>query len=154
MKRRRTSVGLPRNQSTLSRGRISQAKKLQSALSHHQAGDRAKAARIYKMVLSKEPNNVHALCFLGALECERGEHGTGLEHINRAITIIPQFSQGYCNLGVALHGQRNWREAEKAFRQALTIKPDYAQAYSYLGASLAAQSKLDEAEKTVGGRCS
>lgn len=99
------------------------------------------------MVLSKEPNNVHALCFLGALECERGEHDKGLEHIKRAITIDPQFSQGYCNLGVALHGKRDWQEAEKAFRQALTIKPDYAQAYSYLGSSLAAQSKLDEAEK-------
>ena len=63
----------------------------------------------------------------------------------KAISIKPDFAEGYNNLGNILSDQGYLNEAIKSFKKAISIKPDYAAAYSNMGNAYQDQGKLEDA---------
>ena len=64
---------------------------------------------------------------------------------NKAISIKPNYSEAYINLGIALLEQGKHEDAIEANNKALLISPDNAEAFNNLGAILEDQGKLEDA---------
>ena len=119
--------------------------KLKAAVSHHQAGRLAEAKRLYTEILSREPNNVVALHFLGVIAYQEGDAPQATALIGKALALRPDQADAHNNLGLALKVQGKLDEAVAAYHEALKLKPSHAEAYNNLGLALKDQGKLDEA---------
>ncbi len=120
--------------------------KLQTALSHHQAGQLAEAKAIYAGILSDEPGHVDALHLLGVVKFQEGDAGAAVELIGKAIAIKPGFAEAHHNLGNVLKDQGKLEDAVTAYHKAVSLKPDYAEAHNNLGNVLKDLGRLDDAE--------
>lgn len=62
---------------------------IQSALGHLyvEAGDLEKARAHYSNVLKTEPKNLNALIWMGWLEVQKGQPQSGLDPLNRALSV-------------------------------------------------------------------
>jgi tetratricopeptide (TPR) repeat protein len=119
--------------------RISEAQAL------HQRGDFAAAERIYLAVLALDPCHFDALQLMGALEAQRKNHQSAIDHLDRALRIKPDQAEVHFNRGVALGELKRFDEALASYDQALRIKPGYAGAYHNRGIALQALGRFDEA---------
>jgi tetratricopeptide (TPR) repeat protein len=70
-------------------------------------------------------------------------------HLQRAITVYPEFYEAHLLLGTALMDARNWKKAEVAFQRAAELKAGSAAANLSLGEVYWRQKRYDEAEKTL-----
>jgi Flp pilus assembly protein TadD len=118
---------------------------LKSGLSHHRAGRLAEAERIYRQVLSQQPDYPEALKLLGVLAAQVGKSDAGVELIRRAIRFKSNDAEAHNNLGVILRDKGQFDEAIAACRQAIRLNPDFAEAYNNLGNALVDVGQLDEA---------
>jgi tetratricopeptide (TPR) repeat protein len=118
---------------------------LGNALEHHQRGQMADAARIYRQILAIDPNHADCLHLLGTLAHQVGRHDVAVELIRKAIAIDKEQSAYHSNLGTALQALGKADEAAASYRQALALKPNLAEAHMNLGTVLQAQGQLDEA---------
>lgn len=73
----------------------------------------------------------------------------GRKHLEKAVTLYPNFLEAQLLLGTALMEARDWRKAEAALRQALKINDKTPQAYFALGEVYRQQNRNQEAEKTL-----
>lgn len=77
---------------------------------------------------------------------EKGDLTAAVRLYNSAIELVPDFPEAHYQKAVALVGQRNPEEAEKAFRKAVELRPDWSLALAGLGALLVNQKKYELAE--------
>jgi tetratricopeptide (TPR) repeat protein len=70
-------------------------------------------------------------------------------HLQRAITVYPEFYEAHLLLGTALMDARNWKKAEVALQRAVELKAGSAAANLSLGEVYWRQKRYDEAEKTL-----
>src|ERR1700722_9603019 len=110
------------------------AESLQLALRLHQAGRTAEAEKLYRQVLTLQPNHPDALHLLGVLANQTGRFQEGFDLISRVVAIHPE-AEFYLNLGASLNGLNRTDEAIAAFSKAVSLKPDYAKAHYNLGNS-------------------
>jgi tetratricopeptide (TPR) repeat protein len=122
---------------------------LESGLSLQRAGSLAEAEKVYRQILSHQPDHAEVLNLLGILECQRNRLPTAVELFRRAIASCPTNAIYHNNLGNAL--RNNWQldEAIASFGQSIRLTPDYAAAYSNLGNALMDAGRLDEAIASV-----
>jgi predicted O-linked N-acetylglucosamine transferase (SPINDLY family) len=118
---------------------------IQIALQHHQAGRLAEAQRIYRQILTRQPDHADTLHLLGVLAGQAGRLEEALDLIRRAIAICSTNARYHSNLGKTLEDSGQPDQAIAAYRQAIQIKPDYAEAYYNLGIVLQSKGQLDEA---------
>jgi tetratricopeptide (TPR) repeat protein len=118
---------------------------LESALSHHRAGRLAEAERIYRQILTQQPNHADALHLLGVLAGQTGRLDAGVELIRRAIAICSNNASYYSNLGNALTDMGQLDEAIRACRQAIRLQPDDAVAHNNLGIALRNTGQFEKA---------
>ena len=74
---------------------------LQTALSHHQAGRLDIAVKLYRQIIGKNPNNFHALHYLGTIEAAFGHYGEAKSFMDRSLSIRPpniEFMQNYATI--------------------------------------------------------
>jgi protein O-GlcNAc transferase len=112
---------------------------------HHQAGHLAEAERVYRQVLSAEPDHPQALHNLGALALQAGHLPIAIELIGRAIRQDRSQAAFHANLGEALRRTGNLTEAIRCYRLAIALEPGVAQIHAMLGATLHALGDLDDA---------
>jgi tetratricopeptide (TPR) repeat protein len=62
---------------------------LSHALSLHQAGKLALAAKLYAEVLAQQQHNADALRLLGVLHHQQGDHARAVDEIGRAVALAP-----------------------------------------------------------------
>lgn len=74
--------------------------------------------------------------FLNAGEC-----------FKKTVELKPDFAEGYCNLGLALHKQNKLKLAEGSYKHALKLKPDFSECYNNLGHVYRVQKKHLDAIK-------
>jgi tetratricopeptide (TPR) repeat protein len=79
----------------------------------------------------------------------RREYEASIAHLQRAISVYPEFYEAHLLLGTALMDGREWKKAEVAFQRAAEVKPDSAPAILALGEVYWRQKRYDEAEKTL-----
>jgi len=111
---------------------------LKSAVSLHQAGDLAGAARLYEAILRASPRHFQALYLLGFIHFQRGQFGQAEQLIGDAIAINPLSPDAFYNRGCALQGLQRHDEALRCFDQAVALKPDYDEAWTNRGVALLA----------------
>jgi len=75
--------------------------KLQTAFSLHQSGNLDEAANIYRQLIKSDPNNFHALHFLGVIEAGAGNYEQAKTFMARSLSIQPpniQFIENYAGI--------------------------------------------------------
>ena len=118
---------------------------LVEAMELNRNGEVAKAERIYRGLLRRNPDNVDALRLLGTL-CARKENYNDAEaFFRRAVDLAPDFWLAWINLGVALNEQQKFDEAESAYRSALDIRPGSVYTLEKLGANSMFAGRHDDA---------
>lgn len=119
---------------------------LELAVAHHQAGRLREAHELYGQVLQADPENTHALRYLGLMAQQLGNHEQAIELIEKAHRHGRPDPQSLNTLGMAHAGAGRFREAKRCFAKALGLKADYADAHGNLASTLRALGQLKEAE--------
>ncbi len=119
------------------------------AQGHHQAGRLAEAERLYRSLLSHDPNDADACHYLGVLAYQSGDLTTAETQIRRAMEIEPNSPSMHCNLGLVFKDQGNLKEAEESFLGAIGLAPGLASAHCNLGLVLMALDRVDDAESAL-----
>ncbi|HSZ67062.1 MAG TPA: tetratricopeptide repeat protein [Xanthobacteraceae bacterium] len=118
---------------------------LRRALQAYEAGDLAKADRLYTAVLQEEPNNFDALHGLGKLSCDCRRFDAALALIQRALTIDPGRADGFSSLGLVFYYLRRLNDALTSFNEGLRLAPDDAELLNQRGVALLELGRCDEA---------
>ena len=79
----------------------------------------------------------------------RKSNQEGIDHLQKAITLYPDFYEAHLLLGTALMDAREWKRAETIFQRAVELKVGSAPAILSLGEVYWRQRRYDEAEKTL-----
>ncbi|KAA0586251.1 tetratricopeptide repeat protein [Azospirillum lipoferum] len=100
---------------------------------HHQSGQLAAAARIYRRILEIAPDQSDALHLLGLVARRAGQGAAALRLMARALRIDPAMAETRLNLGNLLRDRGHAAGAEVAYRSAIALRPDFTAAYENLG---------------------
>jgi tetratricopeptide (TPR) repeat protein len=73
----------------------------------------------------------------------------GRKHLEKAISLYPNFLEAQLLLGTAFMETHDWRKAEVALRRAVEINPKTAQPYIALGEVCRQQARYQDAEKVL-----
>ncbi len=108
---------------------------LRLAREHHGAGRLPEAESIYRQILSSHPNQPQALYGLGLLAYQVG-HKDSMELMQRALSLWPDFAEGFNNYGNVLQSAGQLDAAIGAFQRALQLQPDFPEALSNMANAL------------------
>lgn len=112
---------------------------------YHRAGRLDLAARAYKEVLLRDPQNADALHLMGALALAGGKAEVAEELARQAVASAPGWFAPLLTLGNALQARGELAGAEQAFHAALECHPQSGEAYCNLSSVLNDQGRHDEA---------
>ena len=73
------------------------------------------AEKIYRNVLMQDPDNVDALRLLASIAMRARQWGDGVALLEKALSISPDYFQGWMDLGLGLQEQDRLDEALDAF---------------------------------------
>jgi tetratricopeptide (TPR) repeat protein len=116
---------------------------VQDALRHHQEGRLADAERMYREILSVDPEQADCLHLLGMIAFQIGRHENAVELIRKAIAIKGNAATFHSNLGNVLQAQRKLAEAGACYQRALVLRPDLAETWVNLGNIFKARREVD-----------
>ena len=106
---------------------------LQRAHAEHVEGRLAKAEKLYKAVLERDPDNVDALHLLGILTYQAGRPAEALRYLAAALKRHPRSAPMLASHGMALHALDRLEEALASYDAALLIAPGDADLYNRQG---------------------
>ena len=75
---------------------------LQQALDYQQSGQVEAAVKIYQSLINEYPKNASIQNHFGGALFQSGQNELAIHHIEKAITIAPNYSEAHFNLAVAL----------------------------------------------------
>ena len=119
------------------RPRLEQAAKL------HQRGEHARAIELYRALLAEAPELPPLLNLLGLALVQRGAVAEGLQHLNKAVHLAPNFADAWLNLAFARYESGDRDGAMAAYRTLLRLVPNHLTGLLSL-ASLSATGGLTE----------
>lgn len=97
---------------------------LREGTARHGRGDLDGAARLYRKVLARWPEEPNALNLLGVVARQRGDLPRALEFAAKAVEARPENPGFLANQGAALAEAGRLAEAARAMRAALARRPD------------------------------
>jgi predicted O-linked N-acetylglucosamine transferase (SPINDLY family) len=125
---------------------------LQTAISHHQAGQLAEAEAVYRQILQADPGHAVALHLLGLIAYQVRQYPTAIQLIDEAIRIDPGYADAYANRGITLHAMHQYQPAVESYDRAIALRPNSpdacnnrANALYALGQYLLALQSCDQA---------
>ena len=80
---------------------------------------------------------------------DKKELAEGLQHLEQAIKLYPNFFEAYLLLGSAYMDARQWDKAEAALRQAAALNPKMGEPLFALGELYRIQKRYPDAEKSL-----
>jgi predicted O-linked N-acetylglucosamine transferase (SPINDLY family) len=120
------------------------------AVAHHQVSRFDQAERLYRKILSTDPNHVDALHMLGVLIGQRGGFDEAVNLITRAISLRPDAYELYTNLAAFLAQMGRGEEAIAAYAQAAAVAPNSVEAlYNHANALQSVPRYEESAEAFV-----
>ncbi len=125
---------------------LADRERLAAAIRLHQEGNAEEAAKIYRLVLLRMPNNVDALHFLGVAEHQLGLDDKALKHISRALDLQPKHADIWNNRGNIYKELDRLDEAAADYQRALDLRPDDLHALNNLGTISRRRGDLAAAE--------
>ncbi len=123
------------------------AERCAEAVRHHRAGRCEEAERIYREILSVDPDHADSLHLLGVLASDAAKYDEAVELIGRALKHAPAHAVAHYNLGNALLRLERLEEAIAAYQAALHLQPGRAPIHYNLGN---AWLRLGRAEEAAG----
>lgn len=121
------------------------AQTLEAALQCQKSGQLNEAERLYRYMLTVEPEHLDALHLLGYVLTMQGRLDDAVAVLRQVTVRDPASAVACFNLARALHAQQLLEEAAGSYRSALLIAPGLAAAHSNLGAVLLQQGKVSAA---------
>ena len=118
---------------------------LNKAMAAHGSGRLSEAQNHYKVLLKSAPKHPVALHFLGLSYLQQGKSDRGIESIQKALAVQPDYIDAHFNLGIALQGLGHHQDAEAHYRKVIAANPDNAGAQNNLGAALQHHRRFEEA---------
>ncbi|MGA3068212.1 MAG: tetratricopeptide repeat-containing glycosyltransferase family protein [Tepidisphaeraceae bacterium] len=115
------------------------------AVRHHHAGRLPEAQKLYRQILSRQPQHSGALHYLGVIANQAGRRNEAVELILRAVALNPINPDAYGNLGNAFKDIGKLDEAIAAYRQAIALDPSAPESHSNLGNALREKRQYKEA---------
>lgn len=116
------------------------------ALKFHKAGEYQKAIGMYNRLLNRAPFDT-TLQFMLADAFSRAEcNGIAVNLLHNLLQEKPDFSEAWCNLGVAYRKEDFFKEAETAWNKALELSGDSVEVCSNMASMFADHG---EPEKTL-----
>ena len=85
----------------------------------------------------------------GLKEVEAGQASKAIPHLEKAISLYPDFLQAHLMLGSAYMDDKQWDKAETALRRAVELDPKRSEGLFALGELYYQQKKYSEAEKPL-----
>ncbi len=120
---------------------------LSNAIEHHQRGELEPAERIYRAILSGQPDDPEVLHLLGVVAVQRGQLQQAIQLIERAIGITPNIAAYHANLAEAYSAAGQPQRAIACLQIALRLQPVYPQAANSLGSLLMQLGRTAEASE-------
>jgi hypothetical protein len=114
------------------------------AIRLHQDGQPAEAEKIYRQILSQQPDHAQAYCHLGNALKALGRADEAIRAYRQAMAIDPEYAEACNNLGNTLRLSGFVPEALEALRQAATLRPDDAVIQFNFGNALLDADQLDQ----------
>lgn len=115
------------------------------ALSLHRSGQTPQAERLWRGVLDREPRHFDTLHVLGIVRTQRKDPASGLDFLQRAVAVKPDFAPLHNNMGIALRELARHEEALASYGRALALQPQYPDALNNRGNVLRDLQRYDEA---------
>ena len=119
----------------------------ETAVGLYSSCDYVEALAMMNNLLVLQPENIIALNIAGVCAQCLGKQGEAEETFCRAISLRPDHSDAYFNLGNLLMEEQHFAKAEEAFRHAISLRPDYVDAHYNLGRLLHKQKHFVAAEE-------
>ncbi len=113
--------------------RMNTVETLRAALEHHRQGRTHQAERMYRQVLTIQPDERAALSLLGQLALETNRAPEAASLFARAVALAPADAELRAFLGEACRRLGRHDEAGPAFFAALALRPDFVEAVYNLG---------------------
>ncbi len=120
---------------------------IKKALYLQQNKDTAGAEKIFREVLSKEPNNPDALHGLGLIFAQHRDFHQAVHYLAKAVQAAPQVAAFHNNLGNAYKAIGQIDQALTHYQESLRLKPTYPQAHNNLGTLYYQLGKFEQASK-------
>src|SRR3954451_16721984 len=96
---------------------------LAEAMTLHQAGRFAEAARLYRAILERDQDHADSLHLLGLVTTEQGDPEAGITLIRRAMTVRPGCAPHYNSLSHAYRRLGRLEDAASAYRTGSVLQP-------------------------------
>ena len=141
-----STKGAARKNTPINLGPLDIGNELKKAVQYHQTGKLPEAEKIYRKILTVDPNHSDSLHLLGLIAHQAGKSLTAVELIHKAIRKRPHNPVYYNNLGNVLKDQGRLDDAVSCFQKALRLNPDAAETCINLGNALKFQGKIETAE--------
>ncbi|MFQ5509886.1 MAG: sulfotransferase [Leptospirillia bacterium] len=94
------------------------------ALQHQRSGQLQQAAELCQKILSKQPNNPHALSLLGTLYSQGGHHAHAIEVLKKVVQLDPDDAGAHNSLALSYRILKQLDAAEAHCRTAIRLAPD------------------------------
>jgi Tfp pilus assembly protein PilF len=111
--------------------------------------DLSQAKERFAGALAIAPRHPVALSYLGLCHWRTGDPQRAETLLRQGVEAGGRIPDLHNNLGMYLHQQTRFAEAEEAFRQALALRPDFLEALNNLGLNLLQMRKLGEAKEAL-----
>ncbi len=118
---------------------------LQRALQLHHAGRLDEAERVYRAILTTQPNHFDALHLLGVVRHQQGRNVEAFHNIGAALKLRPENAAALNNFGLVLARLHRLDEALASYDKALALKPGYVEALNNRGDALRGLKRFGEA---------
>tara|TARA_B100000700_G_scaffold156840_1_gene174131 strand:+ start:47 stop:2050 length:2004 start_codon:yes stop_codon:yes gene_type:complete len=120
---------------------------LQKAMSQVQKGNLGEAERIYREILSDDPNNVDALRLLALLASRTGAVDQAINMLENCTKLAPDYALAWENLAKMYRQKDDHDSLQKAalcFGKATELRPDWAEGWAGLGTMQTRSSRHEE----------
>ena len=119
---------------------------IEPLMAFYNQGQFKKVFQETQKLVQKYSTDVFLWNLMGIAAAKLGLLDKAFELFNRALSINPNYSDAYNNIGGILKDQGKLKDAVAYYEKAISFKPDYAEAYYNLGNTLKEQGQL---EKTI-----
>ena len=119
--------------------------RFQQAMAWHEEGKLEEAERLYREIVTIQPQHASSCYLLGVIAHQRGNDSEALDLIRKAIAMNPDKPDFHCGCGEIYYALEQYDSAVGCFSKAIELKPDFINAYFYLGNTYRKQGKLIQA---------
>ena len=96
-------------------------------------------------LLMKYPRSIFLLNIVGSINRKMGNLDQAIEFFQKVITLKPDFTEGFYNLGNAFKEKGKLKDAIEAYKRSIVLRPNYAEAFYNLGIALKDKGDLEDA---------